>query len=252
MKTRYLLIFAMFTYQSLQSQNVVSTLKNFYNNAPFDCYIDKIKKNILDEYNLSSQGLTLFRKPPVNEINLRSDNTVFMLTIQFVKTESFNYNDDIYNYISIDSSRVFTIACVDKMMNVHAFANYFEGLYTYYDVKRDHPNRNYLSIKKLSQVIKNIKKHDPELILYCHTLLSSRGLVGRWDDNGFMYIKDNKIYVYNVPDGKIFELNDFVHKFYSLERVHNLNVEFIPILHQDCKNTRRTGHTPENEKMMCQ
>lgn len=111
----------MFTYQTSHSKNVVTELKHFYNNAPLDCYIDKIKKNIMVEYNLRCQGLSLFRIPPLDEINLNKDNTVFMLAIQFVNTETFNLGDDIYNYISIDSTRVFTLACVDNKKNVYAF-----------------------------------------------------------------------------------------------------------------------------------
>lgn len=246
MKIKYLIIIAVFTYQTSHSQNVVAELKHFYNNAPLDCYIDKIKKNINEECMLKNQGLSLFRIPPLDEINLNKDNTVFMLAVQFVNTETFNFSDDIYNYISIDSSRVFTLACVDHKKNVHAFANFFGGIYTYYDIKRDDPSVSNLSKKRLSRVILNITKQNPELILYCHSL------EGWNDDNGFMYIKGNKIYVYNVPNGKIFELNDFIHKFYSLKKARDLNLEFIPLLYSDCISTRRTGHAPENEKMICQ
>jgi len=99
--------------------------------------------------------------------------------------------------------------------------------------------------KQFSRVIVNITKQNPELILYSHSL------EGWNDDNGFMYIKGDKIYVYNVPNGKIFELNDFIQKFYSLKRARELNLEFIPILYSDCISTRRTGHAPENEIMIC-
>ena len=235
----------MFTYQTSHSKNVVTELKHFYNNAPLDCYIDKIKKNIMVEYNLRCQGLSLFRIPPLDEINLNKDNTVFMLAIQFVNTETFNLGDDIYNYISIDSTRVFTLACVDNKKNVYAFANFYGGINTYYDFKRDNPAVSKLRKKQFSRVIVNITKQNPELILYSHSL------EGWNDDNGFMYIKGDKIYVYNVPNGKIFELNDFIQKFYSLKRARELNLEFIPILYSDCISTRRTGHAPENEIMIC-
>ncbi|MEI6752543.1 MAG: hypothetical protein WCK78_05185 [Paludibacter sp.] len=247
MKIIYILLLAVFFNQLVYSQSIINELKKFYHNAPIDCYIDKIKKNIMDEDALHSQGLLFPTLIPPTKINLNKDNIVPILTIQFVGTENFNYGNNIYNHICIDSSRVFMMACVDNNMNVYGFANYFGGFHTYYDVKFDETISSPIVKLKLKHLIRNINKQNPELILYCHVLAG-------WGDNsynGFMFIKGNNIYVYNFPNGKIFELNNFIHKYYSLKRVRDLNHEFIPIIYSNCSATRRTGHTPENEKMIC-
>jgi hypothetical protein len=66
-----------------------------------------------------------------------------------------------------------------------------------------------------------------------------------------MYVKNGKIYVYRVYEKDIYELNEYIRKFYSLERIRNLNYRFIPLHYQRGKSTRKTGNAPEDQKIIC-
>lgn len=213
----------------INSQHITDQLKQFYNNADRDCYLAKIQKNVNDYFVLDNEswGRDKYGIPP-QKIELHKEEIVPMLTIQFVNTDSFNLDDDIYNYIAIDSSIVFTLACVDKRMNVNAFAHFFDGINGYYEFYKD---------PSIKRVIKNIQKQKPELILYNHVLC------GFHDNNGFMFVKNGKIYVYRIDEKDIYELNDYMRRFYSLDRIRRLNYAFIPIIYQNGKSTRRTGST---------
>jgi len=250
MKTKYgvLIGFGLFFCNSIYSQNIIGQLKQFYKNADMDCYLAKIQKNVNDYFILDNKnwGRDKYGILP-QKIELHKNEIVPMLTIQFVNTDSFNFDKDIYNYITIDSTIVFTLACVDKKMNVTAFANFFDGVNGYWNIEKIFQYKNFFKEKKLNHIIKNINKQNPELILFCHSLLGF-GFLG---NNGFMFVKNGKIYVYRVIEKDIYELNDYLRKFFSLDLIRSLNYAFIPVIYKNDQSTRRTGHTPKDEKIIC-
>ncbi|NJK84916.1 MAG: hypothetical protein HC906_01975 [Bacteroidales bacterium] len=76
-------------------------------------------------------------------IELNKNKVIPLLTIQFVGTDTFNIENDIYNFINIDSSIVFTLACLDNNMNVDAFAHFFDGVNGYYIIDEDPSLKKY-------------------------------------------------------------------------------------------------------------
>jgi hypothetical protein len=248
MRTKYLVLmgFGLFFCNSIYSQGIVYKLKQFYQNADMDCYIAKIQKNVNDYFVLDNKiwGRDKHGIPP-QKIELHKEEIVPMLTIQFINTDSFNFNDNIYNHIAIDSSIVFTLACIDKKMNVTAFAHFFEWASGYYEIDKDPSIKNSHERMKFKHIIKNINKQKPEMILY------SNVLCGYHDDNGFMFVKNGKIYVYRVIEKDVYELNDYIQKFFSLDRIRELNYSYKPIIYQLDQSPRRTGHALENEKIIC-
>jgi len=249
MRTKYVVLigFGLFFCSNIYSQNIIEQLKQFYDNADMDCYLTKIQKNVNDYFILDNEiwGRDKYGIPP-QKIELHKEEIVPMLTIQFVNTDLFNRDDDIYNYIAIDSSIVFTLACVDKKMNVKAFAHFLEPASGYYEIDKDPSIKNFIEKKKFKHIIKNINNQKPELILYSYVLC------GFHDSNGFMFIKNGKIYLYRIDENDIYELNDYILRFFSLDRIRNLNYSYKPIIYQSDQSPRRTGHTPENEKIICQ
>jgi len=140
MRTKYFAIIGLglFFWNSIHAQNVIEQLKQFYKKADMDCYIAKIQKNVNDYFVLDNKiwGRDKYGIPS-QKIEFHKEEIVPMLTIQFVNTDSFNYCDDIYNYITIDSSIVFTLACVDKTMIVTAFAHFFDWASGYYEIDKE-------------------------------------------------------------------------------------------------------------------
>jgi hypothetical protein len=241
-----LILSGLLLYNCNYAQKVTEQLNQFYKNADMDCYISKIQKNVNDYFILDNKiwGRDKYSIPP-QKIELHNHEVVPMLTIQFVNTDTYNYNDDIYNFISIDSSIVFTLACVDKRMNVTAFANFFVWVSGYYEIGKDPSIKNPFDRMRYKHVIKNIYKQKPEIILFSHVLC------GFHDDNGFMYIKNGRIYVYRPIERDVFELNEYIHRFFSLDRIRKLNYTYLPIIYQTDQVPRRTGQTHDNEKIMC-
>lgn len=216
-------VFGLFFCNDLESQDIIEQLKHFYEKADVDCYIDEIQKNVnmsidVDNKNWGRDKYGIFPQ----KIVLRKEEIVPMLTIQFINTDTFNLNDNIYDHITIDSTIVFTLACVDRKMNVYAFAHFFDGVNGYYEIDNDRSIKNFFKRKRLKHVIKNILKQIPDLILYSHVLC------GFHDDNGFMFVKDGKIFVFHIEKKGIYELNAYIKHFFDLERIRGLNHGFVP------------------------
>jgi hypothetical protein len=204
----------LFSCHSVYSQNLVEELKKFYTKADLGCYIDKAQKNLLDDHLLRCQMWGIDTTVlPAPKIDLHREKLIPMLKIKFVNTEKYNYNDDIYNFITIDSVVVFTFACIDKQKNVKYFINFFDGEHAYIEIKR------------LKNAIKNIIRKQPDMFLHCSTL---EGGFGDIFNNGFMYVKGDKIYVYNVNKKKSYELNYYFRTFFRLNDIYSLQYVSIP------------------------
>lgn len=244
MKTKYItLVIALLLCGNLYSQGIVSDLQKFYRDADMSYYMGKIQKNVSDCYKAQCEMWKVDESTNPPKIDLLKGETVPMLAVQFIDMENFDSAGNIYNHIAIDSTRVFTLACVDDNMTVQAFANYYDGTYAYTDVKGERPEH----IEKLEQVIKGINSHDPKIILFCHSLRSDNNL------NSFMFIRNNEIYVYRVNEGDAIELNDYVKQFFTMEKVHNLDQTSVPFVQQYYdkeKPNRRAGRTPDKYKML--
>jgi hypothetical protein len=225
------------------SQDVISRLKTFYNEADMDYYTGIIEKNVWDCYKAQCVKWNVAESVNPPRTDLLKGNTVPMLAVQFVDMEDFDLGENIYDHITIDSTRVFTLACVDDQMKVLAFANYYDGTYAWTDLNSVRPSE----IEILGQVIKNINERQPELILFCHSLKRPRDL------NSFMYIKDGLIYVYRAKEDDVIELNNYVGLFFTNEDARNLGYTAVPFVQQFYEKEaprRRTGTAPGSRKMI--
>jgi hypothetical protein len=227
-------------------------LKEFYKNADWDCYLNMAQKNMEAERDsikvwwYGNYPQIFDESVPVS-INLRQEKTIPMLVVNFSKTEMFNYENNIYDYMIIDSMRVFTFACVKNNSKVWAFANFFGGRYAYCNI--DENLKGYSNTKRnaLKNVIRGINRHSPELILYCASM------AGFHDDNGFMFVKNDQIFVFRVIERDVYELNEYIRKFFNLDRIINLNKENTPAIYDKNSDNgiRKTGNTPQGEINVC-
>lgn len=242
MKIKYIIILSLFLGNNIYAQdNIISQLKQFSKNADIDCYLDKIQKRTINYYyslyEYSNMDIT---RSPIAKIESNKEKIIPILTIQFVNTENYNFGDDIYKHITIDSTRVFTLVYVDKRNNISAYIG-LGGLPGYLNAN----DGEYKGKKKrnIEKILININKQHPDLILYCGTLSSN--------DDGFMYIKNDKIFVYRVVKGDSFELNEYITKFYRLDGIRSLNYSIVPVFDINADRFRRTGHDPKNELIVC-
>lgn len=231
---------------SLYAQNVISNLKQFRNNADMAYYAQVAQKNIEECHKAQCEKWNVSRdtnRPPL--LDLSGNGAVPMLAIQFARMDNFDWETgNIYDHMIIDSLRVFTFACVDKEMNVHAFANYFDGEYAYADLKSVRPDEE----ESLRQVIRNINRRQPEKLLYSHSLRKEQE-----DLNGFMYVKGDSIYVYRPKENDTYELNDYVARFFDVNELRNLGMSSVPFIHQyyDKEESRcKVGNLPSDKSII--
>ena len=254
------MVAGMFLGINTYSQDIVSVIKDFYKNADMNCYINKAQKRMMEEYKLLAQWDSIYgvHYPPP-EIDLHQSIIVPVLNVQFLNMENYNYSDDIYDYIAIDSVWVFSFVCVDKKIKEYAAVNFPAPSGSYYEInnlpKAFRKKSNLIMIKNL------INRHKPELILRCAKLAGGIGGKKACDD-GYMYIKGDKIYKFVMYDGKSYELNEFFRKGPRTDSIYDyLNLDnirlylcksYIPLIYRkDERDSRRTGNAPENEKMIC-
>ena len=167
------------------------------------------------------------------KFDLQTEKKAFILNVQFSETESYKSEDNICDYMVIDSSNVFSLACINAKQNISYFIG-LDGINSFLDLS----NRD----KKLKKVVKNINKERPELMLFCRNLCGRPFYI-------FMYVKNNKIYVYRVPDGQKMELNEYIRTFYSIESIRKLNRIPIRVTDRtkDSISYRIAGHTSSQQ-----
>ena len=83
----------------LFARNSIAFFKQFYSNADKKCYVD------------------LLQKENTMAFDLQAEQKVFILNVKFSDTESYQLEDNIYDYMVIDSSNVFSLACVNTQQN---------------------------------------------------------------------------------------------------------------------------------------
>ena len=245
MKTRdlILLLIGLLFCGNIFSQDIISRLKAFYNEADMNNYKGVIEKNVWDCYKAQCEKWNVPESVNPPRTELLKGATVPMLAVQFVDMDGLKPDESIYDHIAIDSSRVFTLACVDDGMKVLAFANYYDGEYAWTDLNSVRPSE----MEILGEVIGNINKRQPELILFCHSLRRPRDL------NGFMYVKDGLIHVYRLREDDEIELNEYVGRYFTNEEIRNLGYSATPFISQFYQKEaprQRTGATPAAKNMI--
>ena len=227
-------------------KNIIETLKDFYDSADKECYIDLLQNEVTKNYNRldSLWKLQIKSSPPLIRDH---KNLTFLLNVVFINTESYTYEDNIYDYLAIDSTGVFTLACLNRWKRVHGFFNYqsYSGyastskknLIYCKSCRKSCLKKN----KNLRHVIKNIMKEKPEVLLYCNELANMI------NENSFLFIKGYKIYVYEINRHIITELNEYLKINFTTTTIRELNV-----IDWD-KNgpTLKTGRTPKEKLQLC-
>lgn len=185
--------------------------------------------------------LALYR--PGN-VNLSKENKIFVLAVTLSNTEAYTFEDDIYDYIILDSLRTFIIVCVDDKSNVIGYTDTEEPGY-YVDIKDDFYSHDRSRRRQIRKGIKNIKKENPEIILFCYAFWSS-----------FMYIKENKIYAYDTKKDNSKELNELVREVSDINLIRRSNFILWPLskeleIGSHPIKYRLTGHTQVNVARIC-
>lgn len=270
MKGTLSIIFIVLIYTNGFSQSIINTLLHFVENADMNCYYSMIQRNVNTYFaqehrnfgrdaNIPLQNITIINnirdavltanlldikqnEPSLHSVSM---NIVPLLAIQFVNTDAFNMEDCIYDYISIDSTIVFSLACVDKKKRVKSFVHFFDGYSGYQSIGqfKHCPKSIALNGKKMRLIIKRINKYNPDLLLVTNILCRNMGDV--------LFVKGSNIFIYDLSCNKSFELDGYIKKKYSLTEIRSLNRKYIPYIYSDKMMVKTTGNTHINQINIC-
>ena len=154
-----------------------------------------------------------------------------LLAVQFVNTDTFDKKDNIYEYLCIDSTVVFTLVSINKKNNINSFLHFFDGYTGYESVEcrtfayfeKVYPKYLAQYRKNLPYVMKRIKQCQPDLIMTTH--------FGNENIGRFLFVKNSEIYYYDVVNDTSVELNTYIKQNYSLAQISSFNKKCIPYIY---------------------
>ncbi|MBE6341666.1 MAG: hypothetical protein E7069_13210 [Bacteroidales bacterium] len=273
-----LLVF-LFIVANVNAQSKTEYLTAFCHDADMDCYYDMIQKNVNSyfrkehedwerdkfgllcphieiqkrnsNYTLITHDVDLER----NKIQIVTTQIVPMLALQFVGTDTFDINDNLCDYISIDSTIVFSAISVDKNNNINAVLHFFDGYFGYEEVKRhsllyyrwfESCHKKYAKLKRnLPYMFKRINKLKPTQLLLIPSLSERFGVIP--------FIRDNNIYVYDILNDDYSELNSYIKQRCDIETIKALNEKPIPYIYTNSGYTiTTTNQTPRDQINICE
>lgn len=277
MKHLLILFFIALVGGNAYGQNIIGYLKSFCNDANMNCYYEMIQRNVnlffhqdheswkREEHNIPCPNIEI--QTDANDTILitksvysnsgdfiKSEIThiIPLVSIQFINTDKFNIEDNVYEYLSLDSTVVFTLASVDKKNNISSFLHFFDG-YTGYErvechslafFKKIYPKYLAQYRKNLPYAIKRIQQHNPDLIMITH--------FGNENIGRFLFVKNFDIYYYDVVNDTEVELNTFLKQNYKLAQLRTLNKKCIPYIYSNMGAKAISNNTPKLPINLCE
>lgn len=282
-------------------ENKVIELTNIYKNADYDCYTDLIQKDIDDfttwledslipkEWNKMQKDISdwetmmgkrmkrkkyqrkkqewidsfmNFIRPQPKHVDLRAEKKVFFLSISLRDMDSYQPGENIYDYIIVDSTRTFIVACLDDSLNIKGISDLddkgsFETVREWVCYHHAGGSRRFDFMNKcpsedlfFDDYFKRLLSMDYDVLLY-------------WNQNlhlQYLYIKNGKIYLYR-NDFEDIEFQEYINSRFVNKDDYFTNVwrRTYGIIyptqrqreHGDFHYTRKTGHTPDSELRIC-
>ncbi|MBR1400805.1 MAG: hypothetical protein IJ604_13990 [Prevotella sp.] len=222
---KYLIIaIVVVSFQNIYAQDkaIVNEILDFYNNADLGYYEEMCQKQI-DEYDkwvedsfmttwpdsffidgyAIKNGMEPYHK--ASHLDLKKEKKQFLLSISFKDMENFSRSDDIYDHIVIDTLSPFVIACMDDNGKVKGYVNYdYLGRYTRVE--------EFTLIGGSKRRAKKALENDKDVVSALNSFKPQALLIYTGLGNTFYYIKNSKIYVYDVYRKKGIELTEYAHE----------------------------------------
>ena len=198
------------SFQNIYAQDkaIVNEILDFYNNADLGYYEEMCQKHI-DEYDKWVEDSFMTTWPDyfyvdgyaiknemepyhkASHLDLKKEKKQFLLSISFKDMENFSRSDDIYDHIVIDTLRTFVVACMDDNGKVKGYVNYdYLGSYTRVD--------EFIIVGGKKKRAKKMLENEKDVVSALNSFKPQVLLIHRSLGDTFYYIKNSKIYVYDV------------------------------------------------------
>jgi len=143
-----------------------------------------------------------------NKLRDRSENVLVFLHLTTKGIENFNFGKDINDFITIDTNQT-RIVYFNRRSREYIFLNRdFFGSFVarfgrwdrgLFEGPRNRNLRHFLSL---------VDRRKPD-VLFDGGILFARH---------FLFMKNNKMFLYRIQTGRVYELNEFIHKYFEEER----------------------------------
>lgn len=135
---------------------------------------------------------------------MRSDSSIILLAPILNDAEKYSFKKDIYSYLDIDTTKT-QILYLNKEKGVISKIGDSDLWFDIELTKRE--------LRTWQNALETIKKANPDA-----WLAEGEIFITSYDDRSntnLLYLKDNKIYVVHIKNGRVYELNKFVRTFFK-------------------------------------
>lgn len=210
MKTILFFLFLALPLSSVaQKSEITEKLSSYYNSIDKNRLVDNVIYHYIEDYKELWKDFGYSIESEVNRYatiwnEMRSDSSIILLTPILNDVENYSFKKDIYSYLDIDTTRT-KILYLNKEKGVISAIE--ES-----DVRLDIELSKQV-LRKWQNALETIKKEKPDAWLaQSRTFMTSDKI---WSNANLLYLKDNKIYVVRIKNGRVYELNKFVRTFFK-------------------------------------
>jgi hypothetical protein len=216
MKKYILIILIGYAYSNAVSQhniNIVS-IKHYYHSINKEKLIDTMLvkymercKEVDELFESSAYTVNILQQNKriveqnKNLANIRNDSSIIVPAIKFKNVVDYSFDKNIYDFLCIDSAKI-EIRYYHKQKEEVTVLN-MESLRNI-----EYSGKN---LKNLRYILDIIEKEKTEILLVENWVFSD----SKSYHVNYLFLKENKIYVYRSKYKDVHELNQFVHKFFK-------------------------------------
>jgi hypothetical protein len=203
----FILLLLLLCISVFSQNNNLENIKRYCYEVNKDSLVDNILREIYINHSKEYLEFDVFFNDKESIAKMKSNNSIIMpyLILDKSKLSNFSFDKNIYDYLVIDSN-VTTIGYYDTLSNKLYTLNYKGHSYMVNNISKTIIYRNPEIIFAVSMIFADNKFNSN--LSKKHRLRNLNKI-----NVNYMFLKEDKIYVYRSKYKKIYELNDFVRKF---------------------------------------
>lgn len=211
MKTIVFFLFLALPLSSVaQNSEITEKLSSYYNSIDKNRLVDNAIYLFIENHKEFWEDFGYSIKSEVDRYatnwnEMRSDSSIILLTPILNDAEKYSFKKDIYDYLDIDTTRT-QILYLNKEKGVISNIGDSDLWLDIELTKRE--------LRKWQDALETIKKVKPDAWLAEGGTFITYGN-NAWSNTNLLYLKDNKIYVVRIKNGRVYELNKFVRTFFK-------------------------------------
>ena len=187
----------------------LQAIKEYYNSIE---RIDRIDRRIEGFLELSREledvfpGATLRNKATL-ERKIRNDNSLIFLHLRFKNAENFNFRENIYDFLTVETNRVDIVYFCKESKQITSLGCNLSTINTAHFMSRRR-------LRNTERFFVFVREKKPD-VLFSSRLFFMEDVER---NTNYLFMKGNEIFVFRTKTGRVYELNRFVRRFFDEER----------------------------------